>query len=159
MKTRLPLILLVAVVLVSASLLAIYLGRRSAGGRGSRPPSTTPTVEPVEPPTPSPAASPREAVALYLEALERNDFRTAHRYLSADSREAHPYDEFLKLCERGEATNYDVAAARERPGADDRVVVMIPLVEDPAEASFTTSLEAEGWKVVFIGGAPWFPYP
>jgi hypothetical protein len=37
--------------------------------------------------------------------------------------------------------------------------VSVPVEEDPAEAAFTAVREEGRWKVVYIGGAPWFPYP
>ena len=123
-----------------------------------------PTAAPAPPPEPTPqprpvAGSPRDAVVSYLEALYRKDYRAAYDHLSAASQQAHPYPGFLKLCEKGVATNFDLAAARERPAEGSRVTVTVPLVEDPAEAGFTTVHEDGGWKVVFSTGVPWFPYP
>jgi hypothetical protein len=154
MKRRLPVVVLVVAVLVAGLLLVHYLTPDA--------PVTTHIHGPLVPvPDPAPAAiaaSPQEAVASYLEALDDGDFQLAHAYLSAASRDAHPYDEFAALCEAGEATSYDVGAVRELSEENGLVVVMVPIVEDPAEASFTTVQEEGGWKVIFIGGAPWFPY-
>jgi hypothetical protein len=147
MKTRLAVILILAAVAV----VAIVLIRFPA-------PESTPPPSAVPPPAPAPSSA-REAVVAYLEALYRKDFRAAYEHLSAGSQEAHPYDEFLKLCEKGEATNFDLAAAEELRGEDGRVVVTVPLVEDPAEAGFTMVNEDGRWKVVFTTGVPWFPYP
>jgi hypothetical protein len=161
MKGRLPFIILAAAILVAAiivfqSLVILRLRRIVSQPRHPPPP---PVVLPAPPPPVTSAASPREAVVSYLEALDRRDHRAAYAYLSAASRQAHPYQEFLKLCEKGEATGYDVAAARELTAGEGRATVMIPLIEDPAEASFATVHEEGGWVVVFTGGAPWFPYP
>jgi hypothetical protein len=126
------------------------------------------TRQPPQPPAPAPAptpgpdaaaSTPREAVVSYLEALYRKDFEMAYAYLSAGSREAHPFREFAERCESGEATNFDLAAAEAGPEEEGRATVTVPLVEDPAEAGFTTVREQGGWRVVYIGGAPWFPYP
>jgi hypothetical protein len=161
MKRGLPFVILAAAILVAAiivfqSLVILRLRRAIAQPRPAPPP---PVARRLSDPPMAPAASPREAVVSYLEALDRGDHRNAYACLSAASRQAHPYQEFLKLCEKGEATGHDVAAARELPAGEDRVTVMIPLAEDPAEASFVTAREAGGWVVIFIGGAPWFPYP
>ena len=147
MKTRLAVILILA----AAVVVAIVLIRFPA-------PESTPPPSAVRPPAPVPSTA-REAVVAYLEALYRKDFRAAYEHLSSGSREAHPYDEFLKLCEKGEATNFDLAAAEEGPVEEGRVVVTVPLVEDPAEAGFTMVNEEGRWKVVFTTGVPWFPYP
>ena len=105
------------------------------------------------------AATPVEAVVVYVEALYRKDYGTAYGCLSADSQEAHPYEGFLARAETGEATNFDLAAAQAGEEVAGRVIVRVPLVEDPAEAGFTTVREGGNWRVVFIGGEPWFPYP
>jgi hypothetical protein len=148
MKTRLAVILVLIAVLALAAALLV----RSQGPRPSPPAGPSPPPE-------TPALAPSAVVVGYLEALYRKDFSKAYSYLSAGSREAHPYDEFLSLCEKGEATNYDLASARELPAEGGRVTVAVPLVEDPAEAAFTTVEEAGSWKVVFTNGVPWFPYP
>jgi len=151
MKTRLAFILVVLALLASALLLVWIFNREPP------PPDRYP---PLEVPKPRPlAASPREAVVAYMEALYRRDFRAAYEYLSARSKETHPYEEFAGLCEGGEATNYDLAGAQQEPPAGGHVTVTVPLVEDPATAGFTTVREDDDWKVIFIGGAPWFPYP
>jgi hypothetical protein len=56
-------------------------------------------------------------------------------------------------------TSFDVSGATEGPEEDGRVVVSVPLLEDPAQAGFTTVKEGAGWKVVYLSGVPWFPYP
>lgn len=150
MKKRLALILVLAAAVAAAVLVFSF-----------RAPKLTPPP-PVAVPVPehhSPALTPREAVGVYLEALHKEDFRAAYEYLSADSREAHPYDEFAQLCGKSRGPTYDLASAQEHPAEDDRVTVTVPLAEDPARAGFTTVREDDGWKVVFIGGAPWQPYP
>jgi hypothetical protein len=149
-------VVLVVALIAAGALLFVHL-RRASQREWDEP---SPPVALPEPRPPTPAApTPEEAVVSYLDALDQAEYRTAYAYLSAASRTAHPYEKFLGLCENGEATSYDVGAAREIPGEGQQVVVLVPIVEDPAEGSFTTVHEAEGWKVVFIAGAPWFPYP
>jgi hypothetical protein len=116
---------------------------------------------PLPPPQPRPAvpqASARDVVVAYLEALYRKDYRAAYDHLSADSRRAHPYHEYLDLCERGEITDFDVEAAYEKHTGAGATVIAVPLAEDPAEAGFVAVREGGEWKVVFIQGVPWFPY-
>lgn len=151
MKTLLA---LVAVVLAAVAVVFVFIRY------------TAPKVDTSSPPPPPaatmpPPSTPQAVVVAYLEALERGDFAVAHGHLSADSREAHPYEDFVSQCEQGGATAYDLAAALEAVTTepDGRATVIVPLIEDPAEATFTTVLEEGGWRVVFIGGAPWFPYP
>lgn len=150
MKTRVALVIGLLVV-VAALFLIIGL------------PRTKPLSPPAPPePTPAPvpaAETPVEAVIAYLEAIYRKDFAAAYEHLSARSREEHPYDDFLRLCEKGEATSFDLAAAEAGPVENGRAMVRVPMVEDPAEWGFPTVEEDDGWRVVFIGGAPWFPYP
>jgi hypothetical protein len=105
------------------------------------------------------AATAREAVVWYVEALNRKDFRAAHDLLSARSKEAHPFEDFVARAEAGGGPSLDLAAAREGEEENGRVVVSVPVAEDPAEAAFTAVHEEGRWKVVYIGGAPWFPYP
>jgi hypothetical protein len=112
------------------------------------------------PPRPAPVAqpSPREVVTSYVEALHRKDYRAAYALLSARSQQLHPYEGFVKLAESAGAADLDLGAAREGEEKDGRVVVSVPIVEDPAEAAFTMVRESGRWKVVFIGGLPLFPY-
>jgi hypothetical protein len=148
MKTRVALLLLlVAAAMVIAAILAF------PGLRPAAPP------RPVPRPVPQAEADPRQVVAAYLGALEKKDFSVAYGHLSQGSRKAHPYDEFVRLAERSGAPAYDLAAAEEKRGEEGKVVVAVPLSEDVARASFTMVKEGGSWKVVFIGGAPSFPYP
>ena len=39
------------------------------------------------------------------------------------------------------------------------MVVMVPMVEAPAAASFNLVREQDQWRILFAGGSPWFPYP
>lgn len=152
MKTR------VAVVLIVVALAVVVF----AIIRYPHAPIQTPVAPPPPPPVSVPevtAASPTEAVVLYVEALYRKDYEEAWEHLSLPSRQAHPLEEFLERAETGEATNFDLAAAEAGIEKGNRVLVAVPLVEDPASAGFTTEREGEGWKVVYIGGEPWFPYP
>lgn len=146
MKARAAMVVL----LVAAIVIAVVLLR----ARGPEPP---PALAPRKPP--ASAESPREVVVSYLEALYQRDFARAYGYLSARSRQVHPYDEFVAQCEEVGVTVYDLAAVEAGPEEEGRVVVRVPLLEDPAEAGFTTVREAGGWRVVFIGGVPGFPYP
>ncbi len=148
MKARVAVVLIVVAVAVVAFVLLRYPGAKRRG----------PVAPAASAPTVKRAPTPRQAVMWYVEALYRNDYKSAYERLSARSREAHPYEDFVKLAESGEATDLDLAQATEGPEQDGRVVVSVPIPEDPAEASFTTVKEDGDWKVVFIGGAPWFPY-
>ncbi len=150
MKTRVAVILIVVAIAAIAFAILRFPGPRR------------PTPSPPPPPSPEPvpgAATPVEAVVLYVEALYRKDYEAAYGHLSSASQRAHPYEEFLDRAETGQAANLDLAAAEACEPVESRVTVTVPLVEDPAEAGFTTVKEAGGWKVVFIGGEPWFPYP
>ena len=150
MKTRVAIILMVVAIAAVVFVIVRFPG----------PERPVPVPEPAPPPKPVvQAATPVEAVVLYVEALYRKDYETAYGCLSAESQDAHPYEEFLGRAETGEATNLDLAAAEVGEEVDGRVTVRVPLVEDPAEAGFTTVREGGNWRVVFIGGEPWFPYP
>ena len=147
MKTRLAVILVLAAAVAVMVALLIFLT-----------PAPGPPVAPVSPPPPGPA-SPTEVVVAYLQALEQGDLRAAYDYLSSESQRTHPYESFVEQCENGSGTEFELSTATAGPAENGRVVVTISLAEDPAEGSFTTLEETEGWRVVFIGGAPWFPYP
>jgi hypothetical protein len=152
MKARVAIALFV---LLLAALVFIYV-------RYSRPGPAVPPPPPPPAPAPEPettAVTPEGAVVLYIDALYRKDFEEAYEHLSSESRRAHSYEEFLERAETGEATNYDLEAAQAGEQVDERVIVTVPLVEDPASGGFTTIKEDGEWKVVFIGGEPWFPYP
>jgi len=150
MKTRVAVILMV----VALAAVAFVIVRFPGPKRPVSPPAPAPIPKPVVS-----AATPVEAVVLYVEALYRKDYETAYGCLSAASQGVHPYEEFLGRAETGEAANLDLAAAEVGEEVGGRVMVRVPLVEDPAEAGFTTVREGENWRVVFIGGEPWFPYP
>jgi hypothetical protein len=147
MKTRLAVILVLAAAVAVTVALLIFPT-----------PAPVPPVAPVSPPPPGPA-SPAEVVVAYLQALEQGASRAAYDYLSSESQRTHPYESFVEQCESGSGTEFELSSAREAPEEDGRVLVTISLAEDPAEGSFTTVEETGGWRVVFIGGAPWFPYP
>jgi hypothetical protein len=150
MKARVAIALFV---LLLAALLFVYV-------RYSAPRPPIPPPPPVSVPEPEVvAATPEEAVVRYVEALYRKDFGDAYERLSSESQQAHSYEEFLERAEDGEATYYDLDAAEAGEDVDGRVIVTVPLVEDPASGGFTTVKEDGDWKVVFIGGEPWFPYP
>jgi hypothetical protein len=149
MRTRLAVILIVvAIVAVAFVVIRFPAPRRPA----------TPAPAPAPKPQAA-AATPRDAVVRYVGALYKKDFQAAYELLSTQSRQVHPYDEFAQLAQSGGTTSLDVSGAQEGPETNGRVVVSVPVEEDPAEAGFTTVKEAGGWKVVYIGGAPWFPYP
>lgn len=149
MKTRLAVFLIVVAIAAVAFVIVRF---PSARRPAPSPPAPAPKAQ-------APAASPREAVVRYVEALYKKDFRGAYELLSAQSKQIHPYGEFAELAQSGGATSFDLAGAHEGEENNGRVVVSVPVEEDPAEAGFTTAREADGWKVVYIGGAPWFPYP
>jgi hypothetical protein len=135
----------------------VFISVRYSGPRprpSPAPPLPAPAPEPEEE-----VGTPEKAVVLYVDALYRKDFEVAYERLSSESREAHSYQEFVERAETGEATNYDLEAAEAGEEVDGRVIVTVPLVEDPASGGFTTVEEDGEWKVVFIGGEPWFPYP
>lgn len=104
------------------------------------------------------AQTPRAAVLQYLDALGRKDYQAAYEMLSNASRQAHSLAAFSRQVARGHAS-LDTAKAREGPEQEGRVVVTLPLLEDVAEAGFTTVREDNTWRVVYLNGAPWFPYP
>jgi len=150
MKTRVAAILVLVAVIVVAVIIIKFPSPQA--------PSSEPPAGPATPPPTPAAGTPTEAVVSYLEALYGDDFLTAYGLLSEASREAHSQEEFVELCERGAVTNYDLESVREGSPEGNRVIVNVPLAEDPAEAGFVTVEEDGDWKVVFISGAPWFPY-
>jgi hypothetical protein len=151
MKTRLLLILVLLVAVAAAATAIIKLR------------APTPTPPPSVPATPAhrqpEAAEPLDAVAAYLNALASDDFGMAYQYLSAESRAAHTYNEFAALCAERKGPSLDVGAARQHREDEDRVTVAVPMLDEPAEAGFTTVREQGSWRVVFVQGSPWFPYP
>ncbi|HUU53386.1 MAG TPA: hypothetical protein VMY87_00570 [Armatimonadota bacterium] len=149
MKTRVAIIIIVVAVAAVAFVIVRFPGPKPPAPPPSFPPSPKADVG---------AATPVEAVVLYVEALYRKDYEAAYEGLSSASQRAHPYEQFLERAETGQATNFDLAAAEAGEEVGGRVTVTVPLVEDPAEAGFTTMREGGKWKVVFIGGEPWFPY-
>jgi len=123
-------------------------------------PAAKPPPTPAPPqPRPKSVASPREVVQGYLRALEKQDYRAAYELLSAGSRQQRSYDEFAALCQKAGGPSLDAAAAVEQPGKAGRMVVLVPMVEDPAAASFNLTREEGEWRIVFTTGSPWFPYP
>ncbi len=151
MKTRRVLILVLAAAVVAVAIAAIVLRKPAQ--------PSPPPPRPAPPEQRPQATGPAEAVVAYLEALSDRDFRAAYEYLSAESRAAHPYDEFIALCEESKGPSLDLGSASEHPAEGDRVTVIVSMLWDPAEASFTTEQEGGAWRVVFIKGKPWFPYP
>ena len=150
MKTRLAVILIVVAIAAVACVVILFPSPRKPAAPPPPAGGTKPQLA---------AATPREAVARYVGALYKKDFRAAYELLSVESRQVHPYDEFAQLAESGGATSLDLAGAREGTETDGRVVVTVPVEEDPAEAGFATVKQEGGWRIVYIGGAPWFPYP
>jgi hypothetical protein len=150
MKARLAVILIVvAIAAVAFALLWFPSARRPAA----------PSPAPIPQRPQAGAATARQAVVGYVEALYRKDFRAAHELLSARSKQAHPFADFVARAEAGGGPNLDLAGAREGKEENGRTIVSVPVEEDPAEAAFTAVREEGRWKVVYIGGAPWFPYP
>ncbi len=122
-------------------------------------PAQKPALQP-QPSAPT-TAGPRAPVAVvtdYVGALRKKDYRAAYDELSHASRQAHPYEDFVKLNAKG-MTEYDLASAKQEPGQGQVAVVDVQLREDVSEASFTLIQEGGQWKVVFIKGIPSFPYP
>jgi len=155
MKTRLVLILVLLVAVAAAATAIIKL-------RAPKP-QPMPMPRPSVPTTPAQqqpeAAAPLDAVVAYLNALASDDFGLAYQYLSAESRAARAYDEFAALCAERKGPSLDVASARQHREDEDRVTVAVPMLEEPGEAPFTTVREQGSWRVVFVQGSPWFPYP
>ncbi len=147
MRTRLGVFLL----LVAVAALAWVVLKFPA----AKPP---PPAAPAQP-RPKSIASPRQVVQAYLKALEKQDYRAAYDLLSAESRKQRSYDEFAALCQKAGRPSLDAAAAVEQPGRAGLVVVLVPMVEDPAAASFNLTREEGEWRIVFTTGSPWFPYP
>lgn len=122
-----------------------------------------PSVKPAsKPPHPKPpAASPREVVHDYLTALEQKDYAAAYALLSRESKEVHSRAEFGALADKYAAPSLDAAAGVEQAVEEGRMVVMVPMIEDPATSSFTLVKEEGEWRILFRNedGSPWFPYP
>ncbi len=153
MKTRLALILVLLAAVAAVAIAVVTLRRPKP-----TPPLPVPTTPTHQQPEPE-AAEPLDAVAGYLNALESDDFGEAYRYLSAESRVAHTYDEFAALCAERKGPSLDVTAARQHREDEGRVTVAVPMLDEPGEAGFTTVRERGSWRVVFVQGSPWFPYP
>lgn len=147
MKARLAVFLL----LVAAAVVIIAVLRLPV----RRPP---PAARPRPHPGPV-AAGAKEVVIAYLSALQKQDYRGAHAHLSAGSQAAHAFDSFARECEKAGFPSLDVEAAQEKAGEGGGTMVVVPMVEDPATAGFTMVREKGEWKIVFVEGSPWFPYP
>jgi hypothetical protein len=64
----------------------------------------------------------------------------------------------VQQCQQG-TSQPDLAAVKKvRSGESGQMIVTVPMLEDPAEASFTVLQEAKGWRIVFLKGTPDFPY-
>jgi len=146
-KVRLAVAIIVLAAAIAAAVFFLYPPQKP------KPPGPKPlvTARPQAPP-------PKEVVVRYLKALQSRDCRAAYDLLSATSRQAHPYPEFVSLCEKAGSPSLDVEAATEKASHDDRASVTVPMIEDPAEAGFALVREGEAWKIVFAKGSPWFPY-
>jgi hypothetical protein len=105
------------------------------------------------------AAGAKQVVIAYLRALQKQDYRTAYAHLSARSQGAHPFDSFAQDCQKAGFPSLDVEAAQEKTSEGGGTTVVVPMVEDPATAGFTMVREKGEWKIVFVKGSPWFPYP
>jgi|GEM_PF-2176532 len=150
MKARVAMVLIV----VAVAVIALVMVRKPVDEGPSSPAVPLENAEPVVV-----AATPKEAAILYVEALYRGDCEFAYKQLSSASRQIHSYEEFLERAVEGAAPQFDLGETEVGAEKDGRVIVTVPLVEDPASAGFTTVKEDGDWKVVFIGGEPWFPYP
>jgi hypothetical protein len=148
MKVRLALAFLLIAAVVVAVVVIKYPPSKPEGRE--KPPAQRPKP---------PAAEPEEVVTAYLTALTKQEHRRAYELLSAESRQAHTYEEFAAACKQAGFPSLDVGAANVRSKEGDRATVAVPMVEDPAEAGFTMAKEEGAWKVVFREGTPWFPYP
>jgi hypothetical protein len=149
MKTAIALVLVLLA--VGAVLLALRLFPAVSGGPvHPRPAASRPTSQSL--------LTPVQVVTAYVQALDRKDYRKAYDLLSADSRQLHPYDDFVARAEKGGSTDYELAKAAEEPGEGSSVVVAVPMTEDVSGAGFHLVREDGAWKVIFIGGTPGFPY-
>jgi len=146
MKAR----LCVLIVLVAVAAVVWVVLRYPAAKPPAKPPPRKPQAAPM---------SPKQVAQSYLTALEREDYRAAYELLSAEYRKLHAADEFAALCKDSGAPSLDISAAVEQAGEGGRMVVLVPMVEDPAAASFTLVQEDGQWRIVFRTGSPWFPYP
>ncbi|MFB3881809.1 MAG: hypothetical protein ACE149_11130 [Armatimonadota bacterium] len=150
MKARLSLVL-IAVAIAAVVFVVLRFP-------GAKQPSAPPPAPPA-PASPAGPATPTAAAIGYVEALYQKDYQKAYELLSTRSQAAHPYNDFVQRAERGGSANLDLEAAKAGEEVNGSVTVTVPMVEDPAEASFTVVREADGWRVVYLGGAPMFPYP
>jgi hypothetical protein len=141
---------LAAVIIIVVAVAIVVAVVRFLPGAKTRPPA--PPAVTVQPK----AAAPMEVVTNYLTALEARDCRSAYELLSRESKAAHPYDEFVKLNEKG-VTAFDLATAKQEPKGKDMMVV-VNLREDPSDHGFHLVQEGGEWRVVFIKGVPSFPY-
>ncbi len=120
----------------------------------SKPPAPTPVAPPAQT---GAAPTPVEVVTSYLGALQKKDYRGAYEQLSKASQQAHAFDEFVKLNEKG-MTVYDLASAKQEPDDKGFSVVSVNLQEDVSGNGFHLTREGGRWKVVFLQGTPSYPY-
>jgi len=126
-----------------------------------KPPPPTPT-----PPAPAPvvetpeqaAQAGKSAVVAYLTHLEKGEYQAAHALLTAESQAEHPYEEFAEQAKESWPL-YETDGASAKATAKERVVVSVPMVEDPARIPIVASKEQGKWRVVYLKGRPWTPYP
>ena len=123
-----------------------------------------PVTPPPPPPPPPPAATlpkteeAKDAVVAYLKALGDGRYRAAYKLLSEESRAAHSYEQFATQARRVHIS-YDLAAITHLRRRDaGHVTITVPQAEDPAPGAFETVWEDGQWRVIFLGGNPWFPY-
>ena len=116
------------------------------------------------PPPPKPVATlpnpqeARAAVVTYLKALGDGRYQVAYRLLSEESRAAHSYEQFAAQARRVHIS-YDLAAITHVQRRDaGHVTITVPQAEDPAPGAFEAVWEDGQWRVIFLGGNPWFPY-
>ena len=122
------------------------------------PPPTPPAPAPVVETPEQAAEAGKSAVVAYLTHLEKGEYEAAHALLTSESQAEHPYEEFAEQAKKSWPL-YEKDGAAAKATDKERVVVSVPKVEDPARIPFVTAKDGGKWRVVYLTGRPWTPYP
>ena len=120
------------------------------------PPPPQPAPAPPQPESDAQAA--QQVVVSYLGALYREDYETAYRQLSADSKKKHSFQEFVSQAKKG-STQFALKTAKIVDTQPNQIKITLKMYEDPASCTFVLVREEKAWKIRYSQGLPSFPYP